>query len=291
MQTAQRRLDKKLAQLRKKSYLSGEILDLLDAVAHLQLAARPEAQVELPDDLPLATAEAVLQGAPLVGRERFPHDPAQAQALLGTLTELVRRADGPLAEGAAAVARAVESGELTPSELFRRFMADDHAFFASWAERTPGAPKTLSFLAFAALSPSIEAAAEILSLNLPEMKVHAVGSCPLCGSLPLISSLEQNEGFRHATCSFCRHEYRIKRIACPICGEEDQQRLTFFTVDEEPGFRVDVCETCKNYVKTLDFRKLDRIALPVLDDLDSLALDYVAAGQGYRRATLSAWGF
>jgi len=291
MQTAERRLDKKLAQLRKKSYLSGEIIDLLDAVAHLQLAARAEAKVVFPDDLPLASPEAVLQGAPLVGRERFPYDPAQAQVLLGRLIELVRSTEGPLGEGATAVAQAIESGELEPADLLKRFMADDHAFFASWAERTPGAPKTLAFLAFAALGPSIEAAAETLRLNLPEVKVHSAGTCPLCGSLPLISSLEQKEGFRHATCSFCRHEYRIRRIACPICGEDDQKKLTFFTVDEEPGFRVDVCETCKTYVKTLDFRQLDRIALPVFDDLDSLALDYVAAGQGYRRATLSAWGF
>ncbi len=123
------------------------------------------------------------------------------------------------------------------------------------------------------------------------MKVPAVGTCPICGSLPLISSLNEKEGFRHATCSFCRHDYRIKRIACPVCGEEEQKKLTFFTVDEEPGFRVDVCDTCKTYIKTIDFRELDRIAVPVLDDLDSLALDYVAAGQGYKRATMSAWGF
>ena len=291
MKTAQRRLDKKLTQLRKKSYLSGEIIDLLDAVAHLQLAARPEALIDIPEGLELAAPEAVIQGAPLVGREHFPHDLAQARELLGKLTEIVSRTEGPLGEGATALAKAMASGDLQPDDLFARFMADDTAFFASWAERTPGAPKTLPFLAFAALGPSIEAAAEILSLNLPEMQVNAVGTCPLCGSLPLISSLEQKEGFRHATCSFCRHEYRIKRLACPICGEDNQKKLTFFTVDEEPGFRVDVCETCKNYVKTLDFRNLDRIALPVLDDLDSLALDYVAAGQGYRRATLSAWGF
>jgi len=291
IETTQRRLDKKFAQLRTKSYLSGEIIDLLDAVAHLQLAARPEARVTLPADEELASTEAVFQGVPLVGRERFPYDEAQAAELLGRLITLVARGEGALADGARIVGKAIDAGTLVPAELFERFMRDDHAFFAPWVERMPGAPKTLSFLAFAALSPSIEAAADELAEKLPEMKVPAVGTCPLCGSLPLISSLEQVEGYRHATCSFCRHDYRIKRLACPVCGEEDQQKLTYFTVDEEPGFRVDVCETCKTYVKTLDFRKLDRIAVPVLDDLDSLALDYVAAGQGYKRATLSAWGF
>ena len=62
-------------------------------------------------------------------------------------------------------------------------------------------------------------------------------------------------------------------------------------MDEEPGSEWTSCESCKTYVKTIDFRNLDRVAVPILDDLDSLALDYVAANQGYRRATLSAWGF
>lgn len=286
-----RRLDKKLVQLRKKSYISAELIDLLDEVAHLQLAAVPEARVVLPPDGELPPPQAVLQGVSLVARENFPFDETQAETLLLKLLGVVGKVDGPLGKGARLVAKGLDEGDLTPADLFRRFLDDDTEFFGRWAERMPEAPRTLPFLAFAAMGPSIEVAAGMLADKLPEAKVAPVGTCPICGSMPLISSLEQKEGFRHATCSFCRHHYRIKRISCPICGEEDHTKLTFFTVDEEPGFRVDVCDSCKTYVKTIDFRNLDRIAIPVLDDLDSLALDYVAAGQGYRRATLSAWGF
>ncbi len=288
---AGRTLNKKITQLKGKSYISVELIELLDQVARLQLEARGTASVTLPPEETLAPAEDVLRGAPLVTREHFPHDQAQAGELLHTLIALLIKAGGPLGQAAKAVDAAIASDELTPADLFSRFLSDDAAFFASWAERTPDAPKAVAFLAFAALSPGIEAAAEALAPMLPSMKAPEVGTCPICGSLPLISSLKQKEGFRHATCSFCRHDYRIRRIACPVCGEDDQKKLTFFTVDEKPGFRVDVCETCKTYIKTIDFRNLDRISLPVFDDLDSLALDYVAASQGYRRATLSAWGF
>ena len=291
MDEAERKLEKKITQLRGKSYISSELIDLLADVAHLQLAARAEAQVSLPADSDMANAAAVMQGVPLVGREDFPYDAAQAEAMLGKFIDLLKKSGGPLGKAAETVAKAMDGDEFTPAELFEKFLDDDTKFFASWAERTQDAPKTLAFLAFASLNPSIEAAAEKLAAKLPDMKVPDVGTCPICGSLPLISSLKEKEGLRHASCSFCRHEYRIKRLACPVCGEEDQKKLTFFTVDEEPGFRVDVCESCKTYIKTIDFRELDRIAIPVLDDLDSLALDYVAAGQGYRRATLSAWGF
>jgi len=288
---AGRTLEKKITQLREKSYISGELIDLLDDVAHLQLAARGDAEITLPADDELASDEAVIQGAPLVLKENFPHDSAQAEVLLGKLIDLLIQGGGPLGDAAKTVQKAFDSEELTATDLFKKYLTDDTKFFASWVERTPDAPKTIVFLAFASLSPSIEGAAAMLAKKVPNMKVPAVGTCPICGSLPLISSLEQKEGYRHATCSFCRHEYRIRRISCPVCGEEDQKKLTFFTVDEEPGFRVDVCDSCKTYIKTIDFRELDRIAVPVLDDLDSLALDYVAAGQGYKRATLSAWGF
>lgn len=288
---AGRELDKKLSQLRGKSYISAELIDLLDEVAHLQLEARTEVNVSLPADDEMAPAEAVFQGVSLVAREEFPHDAEQAAELLPKLIALLKKSGGPLGQAAEAVEKDMESGALTAQDLFAHYLNDDTEFFGSWAERTPEAPKAVAFLAFASLGPSIETAAAMLAEKLPEMKVPAVGTCPICGSLPLISSLKEKEGFRHATCSFCRHEYRIKRIGCPVCGEEEQKKLTFFTVDEEPGFRVDVCDSCKTYIKTIDFRDLDRIAVPVFDDLDSLALDYVAAGQGYRRATLSAWGF
>jgi FdhE protein len=288
---AGRKLEKKITQLKGKSYISDELINLLDTVAHLQLTARDTAKVTLPADSDMAPPEAIIQGMPLVTRANFPYDKTQAKKLLGAIISQLKKMGGPLGKAAGIVEKAMDSGEFTPNELFESFMEDDNTFFNPWVERTPDAPKTLVFLAFAALAPSIETAAEELSEKLPDMKAPQVGTCPICGSLPLISSLREKEGFRHATCSFCRHEYRIKRIACPVCGEEDQKKLTFFTVEEEPGFRVDVCDSCKTYIKTIDFRALDRIAMPVLDDLDSLALDYVAAGQGYKRATLSAWGF
>jgi len=291
LEDARRKLEGKIAQLKKKSYISAELIELLEAVANRQLDARVEAEVTLPSSDKFASPEAVLQGMPLVGREDFPFDKEQAEKLLAEFVELLSDMGGPLGDGAKAVGKALDSGDLSTEELFEKFLEDDHKFFAPWAERTPDAPRTLSFLAFAALSPSLEAAGAQLATSLPEVKVHPVGSCPVCGSLPLISTLKEKEGFRHATCSFCRHDYRVKRIACTTCGEEEQKKLTFFTVEEEPGFRVDVCDTCKTYIKTIDFRELDKVAMPILDDLDSLALDYVAAGQGYKRATLSAWGF
>jgi FdhE protein len=126
---------------------------------------------------------------------------------------------------------------------------------------------------------------------LPADRTWNQATCPVCGSLALHSQLVGKEGVRMHTCSFCRAAYRTVRLQCPFCQERDAAKLPFFTADEEPGYRVDVCLSCKGYIKTSDFREFDRISLPVLDDLESMALDILAVKRGFFRPTPSAWGF
>jgi FdhE protein len=133
--------------------------------------------------------------------------------------------------------------------------------------------------------------AEGLAPRLPENLPHERGHCPLCGSLPYIAFLDGQEGRRMGVCSYCGFEHRIRRIACPYCDESAPDKLKQFRVAEYPGVRVDVCETCRMYVKTLDARDQGRAVLPALDDMASVALDVLAQKQGYRRPALSAWGF
>ena len=109
--------------------------------------------------------------------------------------------------------------------------------------------------------------------------------------MPLIGSLQEKEGKRVLTCSFCLSDYRTKRLGCTVCDETDFDKLAYYTVEDEPGFRVDVCQTCNSYLKVADFRELDRKFLPLLDDLASLALDILAVKKGFKRPTLSGWGF
>jgi FdhE protein len=71
----------------------------------------------------------------------------------------------------------------------------------------------LDFVTTSALAPSLALAAEQLAKLVPENMPYEHGHCPLCGSQPLISFLRGAEGQRHAVCSLCAHEYRIRRIA------------------------------------------------------------------------------
>ena len=287
---ASRLLEKKLADITKKTVLPAPMLTLVAAAARAQLEARAQETVTI-DAASLEDVERVLRGAPMLPRDAFPLDMARAAAFFDDLTRLVGASEPHLAEAMTVIRADREAGSLDLPKAFTRFTAGDDAFFAAYGEKTPSAPRLLSFLVQAALTPRLAAVAEAAYAHFPENRTWNFGQCPVCGSPPLMARLVGKVGARHLTCSFCQLEYRAKRLMCPYCGEEEHKLLEVFTAPDEPGYAVHVCLRCNNYIKTTDFRELDRPSIPVLDDLESLPLDLAARNQGFTRPVLSAWGF
>jgi FdhE protein len=52
--------------------------------------------------------------------------------------------------------------------------------------------------------------------------------------------------------------------------------------DEFPAVRIDACESCRTYIKTID-RTADATAIPIVDDIATVTLDLWAREQGYQR--------
>ncbi len=294
LEKEERRFSRKIGALRAKGHFPAAMLTLLEAVGEKQYqamagqASRSDAPTGLPE---LTAPERHVQGASLLPRASFPLDMDSASALLTAILEDVRAAGSELEIGADRVMEALETGELSAERLFRAYLDEDQDFFASWAEKTPTTQKLVFFLAQAALTPFIRSMACNIVEARPLKGVWEHGHCPVCGSLPYISSLETREGLRMMHCSFCQSAYRVARIGCVYCGERDPQKLHYFDAEEMPGFRVDFCDQCRMYVKTADFRQMDRISVPMLDDLESLTLDVLAQAKGHIRPTLSAFGF
>lgn len=108
--------------------------------------------------------------------------------------------------------------------------------------------------------------------------------CPLCGGRALfgVLRLEGDGGKRCMVCSFCGYEWEFRRILCPTCGEEEEKKLPVYVAEQFPHIRVEACETCKFYVRTIDLTK-DGNAVPVVDDLAALPLTLWAHEHGYSR--------
>jgi formate dehydrogenase accessory protein FdhE len=108
--------------------------------------------------------------------------------------------------------------------------------------------------------------------------------CPLCGGRPLFGVLrpEGDSGKRRMVCSFCGYEWDFRRILCPTCGEEEEKKLPVYVAEQLPHIRVEACETCRFFVRTIDLTK-DGHAVPVVDDLAAISLTLWAHEHGYNR--------
>ena len=147
--------------------------------------------------------------------------------------------------------------------------------------------KILLFFIHASLKPSIETGVEKLSREI-ETETWMKGSCPVCGSLPYLSLLKEEVGKRFLLCSHCGYQWRIDRMICPFCNNRDQESLQFFYAEEEKTHRVDLCDKCHQYIKTIDLRTLGETDFP-LEDLATLHLDIVASKKGYKRPVPNPW--
>jgi formate dehydrogenase maturation protein FdhE len=108
--------------------------------------------------------------------------------------------------------------------------------------------------------------------------------CPFCGSRPLLGVLrpEGDSGKRFLLCAFCLEEWEFRRILCPTCGEEAENKLPVYIAEQLPHVRVEACDTCKFYLRTIDLTK-DGHAVPLVDDLAAIPLTLWAHEHGYSR--------
>lgn len=137
------------------------------------------------------------------------------------------------------------------------------------------------FLARAFLQPCAEF---IVAAMLPPVLPMTVFRCPRCNSLPLLGVLrpEGDGGKRYLQCSLCSQEWEFRRILCAHCGEEREQQLPVYIAEQFPHVRVECCETCKHFLRTIDLTK-DGNAVPTVDDLAAIPLSLWAEENGYTR--------
>ena len=137
------------------------------------------------------------------------------------------------------------------------------------------------FFARGVMQPCAETAGESLT---PPPQVVTRNTCPRCEGRPLLGVLrvEGDGGKRFLLCSFCLQEWEFRRILCPTCGETAEEKLPVYVAEQLPHVRVEACDTCKLYLRTIDLTK-DGHAVPLVDDLAALPLTLWAQEHGYSR--------
>src|ERR1700675_394486 len=127
-------------------------------------------------------------------------------------------------------------------------------------------------------------AADVRARSIMRWSGPAPYLCPLCKRKPGGGVLRPlgDGGQRSLVCSFCLAEWEFRRIVCPGCGEENHAKLPVYTADELKHVRVEACDSCRIYIKTVDMTK-NGLAEPVVDEIASVPLDLWAQNHGYTK--------
>ncbi len=223
----------------------------------------------------LASLSPPAAGGKAAFRERLDLDIAIRQ--LPALLALVQRT-GPskLAQEAAEIGDASSEQK---REMLRSFLLSTDG----------NGPESNHFFARVLLQPQ----AEHLAGTQNAQPVDSSASvCPVCGARPQVAVLrpEGDGGKRFLVCSFCSTEWEFRRILCPVCGEVDHKKLPRYSVEEMSPVRVEACDTCKYYLKSVDMT-IDGLAVPVVDEVATAALDVWAMDQGFHKISPNLMGF
>ncbi|PYX86098.1 MAG: hypothetical protein DMG68_16475 [Acidobacteria bacterium] len=206
-------------------------------------------------------------------------DPAEIPELvsgLGTFLSLVQNAGPPSLGRTAAALR--EQGSDRWSEVLK----------ASWLslDASPSSPVELLGKAF--LQPYAEFLRDRAA---SQWKGYTQSLCPFCSRKPVAGVLrQQGDGAaRSLLCGFCLAEWEFRRIVCPGCGEEDNRKLPVYTADQFDYLRVECCESCRTYLKSVDLTK-NGLAEPLVDEIASAPLDLWAGEHGYAKLQTNLLG-
>jgi formate dehydrogenase maturation protein FdhE len=197
--------------------------------------------------------------------------------------DLQADATGLIEPGRALLEAAVEAGPPPLAEEARERAGEDAEVFASrlhvyWIGALDGRE---DYLSRALLRPYC---ATLTGLALAPQRPRPRSGCPACGGAASVAARrpDTDSARRFLCCALCGGEWPVNRIRCPACGEEDPYKLPTFQSDLHPTARIEGCETCRGYVKSLDLSTDGRL-VPEVDDLASLGLDLWAIEQGFKR--------
>ncbi len=230
------------------------------------------------------------QGLPVIDPNRLQFDDKDLRDLLQPICTALAKRAGHDNSVAGWLPEAVDSGRLSLREMARRVLAYDGKYFKQLSEETSQDEEALIFVAKALVTPFLRACSRSLTRQL-DLDPAFTRRCPICGGAPLMGKLRREDGKRMLECSLCSTQWLFERLRCPFCGNEDQDTLGFFFVEEKSAYRVDKCDICKKYIKTIDERKRaeDKARVLIVEDAATIYLDIMAAKEGYHSISESFW--
>jgi formate dehydrogenase accessory protein FdhE len=118
--------------------------------------------------------------------------------------------------------------------------------------------------------------------------------CPFCEGKPqvsvlLITEASSESSGRHLVCATCLTRWPFRRVVCASCGEENPAKIGYYHAREYDHVRVEACDTCNHYIKTVDLTRFG-FAVPLVDEVAAAPLDLWAREHGYAKIEMNLVG-
>jgi FdhE protein len=253
-----------------------ELLDILEEI----LILREAYQKKMKDDI-FTVDEKLIEkkmagGLPLIDFSAGDFDLKEPKRYF---MELLKIAKKRFPDEAKDIAKKIKSGEIDVEKVILGsfILFDEEEEFVDADEYLLD---VLDLFAEESLRPALERVVKKYG-SLMARHTWSEGYCPICGKEPKIGEIKEEDGKRYLFCNQCGYEWHFLRIKCPFCGNEEQQSLAYFTVEDDERYRVDVCNECKRYIKIVDFRESKEAANLDVEDIATLHLDMLANEEGY----------
>jgi FdhE protein len=287
-QTDVTRLTAALDGIREQLPAMSNIVDAFEPVLIEEAKFRDE--IVLPDgfQLPDIDPERFRQGAPVVDTDLFRVSHADIQHAAERLIPALKQGFPKIADKLVAVREAIRAGSFDASMFADAPSRADDRSVGTVAQNLGLHEPSLRFAIGALTGPFAEKRAHALT-PLPEELQWLKGYCPLCGSWPSLSYLQGEEGQRWLRCSFCAHEYRFIRTACPFCENEDHEKLEMLYAEDRPFERVEICHECKRYIVSVDIREMAEKPVMEAVPLGLVYLDLLAQDKGFTPGGATPW--
>ena len=279
------KMTKRIQSIKKKRPGYGEVLDFYLKVREAQEGIKSSLKVEsifLKKEWKDLLAK---EGFSILERKDFPLDIEASLTLFQTLCQIAKEANPHLLKQIKKISEALDDKKMDLKDLFKDKKREQK--LEQKLNKLDLDKRAFLFLIQESMRPSIEAVVEQLRSEI-NAGTWLKGYCPICGSLPLLSLLKQEERKRYLLCSYCGYQWRTDRLICPFCNNKDQESLHYFYGEGEEAHRIDLCEKCHQYIKTIDTGRIEN-GDPLLEDLATLHLDLLASKKGYKRPVPNPW--
>jgi FdhE protein len=272
------RLQKRIDAVIEEKPSHKEILEFLKEMMTEQYRTKTCTKT-VPIKIDTGKTQTLLEGNPLLDKKNLNLDVPSVVKLFRKLCGLLAHREDTSID-AKRVDRAVQNNDIDLVKLFKHAGIENDGYMRAIAKKLRVREDVLPFLVENTIRPIFEAYAHELK-NHVDQEIWHRGYCPICGSKPLIAELRE-EGARFLVCSLCSFEWRFMRLKCPSCGNDDHEALKYFyTENEGTANRIDVCNKCKRYIKTVDTREISGEIIPLIEDMGTLYLDVLAQEEGY----------